>query len=63
MIYVCELGKRSPLSTFQGHTDEVNAIKWDPSGTLLASCSDDFSAKVFLIFILLLLSDINLFVF
>lgn len=46
MIYVCELSKRSPLCTFQGHTDEVNAIKWDPSGTLLASCSDDFSAKI-----------------
>lgn len=26
--------------------DEVNAIKWDPTGTLLASCSDDFSAKI-----------------
>lgn len=26
--------------------DEVNAIKWDPSGSLLASCSDDYSAKV-----------------
>jgi hypothetical protein len=26
--------------------DEVNAIKWDPTGTLLASCSDDFTAKV-----------------
>ena len=25
---------------------EVNAIKWDPSGSLLASCSDDLSAKV-----------------
>ena len=25
---------------------EVNAIRWDPSGTLLASCSDDMSAKV-----------------
>lgn len=28
---------------FQG---EVNAIKWDPTGTLLASCSDDYTAKV-----------------
>ncbi len=46
MIYVCELHKNRPLRTFQGHTDEVNAIKWDPSGTLLASCSDDYSAKV-----------------
>ena len=25
---------------------EVNAVKWDPSGTLLASCSDDSTAKV-----------------
>lgn len=25
---------------------EVNAIKWDPTGTLLASCSDDSTAKV-----------------
>lgn len=24
----------------------VNAVKWDPSGTLLASCSDDHTAKV-----------------
>lgn len=24
----------------------MNAIKWDPTGTLLASCSDDFTAKV-----------------
>ena len=26
--------------------DEVNAIKWDPTGQMLASCSDDCSAKV-----------------
>lgn len=45
-IYVCELGKTIPLRLFQGHSDEVNAIKWDPSGTLLASCSDDYSAKI-----------------
>jgi WD40 repeat protein len=24
----------------------VNAIKWDPTGNFLASCSDDFTAKV-----------------
>lgn len=28
---------------FQG---EVNCVKWDPTGTLLASCSDDITAKV-----------------
>lgn len=46
MIYVCKLGHTSYLKKFQGHNDEVNAIKWDPSGTLLASCSDDYTAKV-----------------
>eukprot|EP01114_Cavostelium_apophysatum_P015750 TRINITY_DN4359_c0_g1_i1.p1 TRINITY_DN4359_c0_g1~~TRINITY_DN4359_c0_g1_i1.p1 ORF type:complete len:473 (+),score=84.69 TRINITY_DN4359_c0_g1_i1:179-1597(+) len=46
LIHVCELGKTKPVKTFQGHTDEVNAIEWDPSGTLLASCSDDYTAKI-----------------
>lgn len=46
MIYICKLGQSNYLQCFQGHTDEVNAIKWDPSGQLLASCSDDYTAKV-----------------
>lgn len=33
----------SSVFSFQG---EVNAIKWDPTGSLLASCSDDGTAKV-----------------
>jgi len=45
-VFVCELGKLRPLRQFRGHTDEVNAIKWDPSGTLLASCSDDNTARI-----------------
>ena len=28
--------------------NEVNAIKWDPQGNLLASCSDDMTLKVLL---------------
>jgi len=31
------------LLNFQG---EVNCVKWDPTGSLLASCSDDITAKV-----------------
>ena len=46
MIFVCKLGETKPIKAFKGHTDEVNAIKWDPTGTLLASCSDDYTAKV-----------------
>ena len=45
-IHVCQLGKDRPIKSFQGHTNEVNAIKWDPQGKFLASCSDDMTLKV-----------------
>lgn len=45
-IHVCQLGQDKPIKSFQGHTNEVNAIKWDPQGNLLASCSDDMTLKV-----------------
>lgn len=45
-IHVCKLGSDKPIKSFQGHTNEVNAIKWDPQGNLLASCSDDMTLKV-----------------
>lgn len=37
-----------PLTPRGGVTlqNEVNAIKWDPTGSLLASCSDDMTLKV-----------------
>ncbi|XP_012944421.1 F-box-like/WD repeat-containing protein TBL1XR1, partial [Aplysia californica] len=31
-IHVCRLDDTRPVKTFQGHTNEVNAIKWDPQG-------------------------------
>jgi len=40
------LGETRPVKTFHGHQNEVNAIKWDPQGRLLASCSDDMTLKV-----------------
>ncbi|KAI3799000.1 hypothetical protein L1987_34288 [Smallanthus sonchifolius] len=46
MIYVCKIGENQPVKIFSGHKDEVNCVKWDPSGLLLASCSDDMTAKV-----------------
>jgi len=45
-VFICRVGSPGPLQQFTGHKDEVNAVKWDPSGTLLASCSDDYTAKV-----------------
>ncbi|KAJ4460103.1 putative transducin family protein / WD-40 repeat family protein [Paratrimastix pyriformis] len=46
MIFVCKLGEPRPIKAFTGHTNEVNAVKWDPTGNLLASCSDDGTAKI-----------------
>ena len=44
---LCVQAAQPQLSqVLQGHKDEVNAIKWDPSGQLLASCSDDYTAKL-----------------
>ncbi|RZF36602.1 hypothetical protein LSTR_LSTR007305 [Laodelphax striatellus] len=45
-IHVCMLNVNSPIKSFEGHTNEVNAIKWDPQGNLLASCSDDMTLKI-----------------
>ena len=34
-IFVCQLGRPEPLQRFEGHQDEVNAVKWDPAGAAL----------------------------
>lgn len=39
-------GGREPASAFQGHVNEVNAVKYDRVSGLLASCSDDRTLKV-----------------
>lgn len=46
MIYMCSLESNVPVQTYSGHEDEINCLKFDPSGNLLASCSDDFTAKI-----------------
>jgi transducin (beta)-like 1 len=45
-VHIYMVGMPKPLKVYSGHKDEVNAVKWDPSGRLLASCSDDSTAKV-----------------
>ncbi|KAF0690402.1 Aste57867_18237 [Aphanomyces stellatus] len=45
-IRVTKVGDTSPFGVWKGHTDEVNAIKWNPTSTILASCSDDYSVKL-----------------
>ncbi|GAX21127.1 transducin (beta)-like 1 [Fistulifera solaris] len=45
-VQVCKVGSSKPLKVYLGHTDEVNGVKWDPTGRYLASCSDDCTAKI-----------------
>ncbi|KAJ7492077.1 WD40 repeat-like protein [Mycena latifolia] len=46
LIHIMEVGKREQVKTFAGHTNEINQIKCNPSGTRLASCSDDMTARI-----------------
>src|SRR5690242_15137941 len=45
-IIVCELKQDNYIRKFEGHTNEVNTVRWDPEGSVLASCSDDHTAKI-----------------
>ncbi|KAM0022415.1 putative transcription factor WD40-like family [Helianthus debilis subsp. tardiflorus] len=46
LIYICKIGENQPVKRISGHKDQVNCVKWDPSCMLLASCSDDTTAKI-----------------
>ncbi|KAJ6601264.1 WD40 repeat-like protein [Mycena vulgaris] len=46
LIHIMEIGKKEPIKTLTGHTNEINQIKCNPAGTRLASCSDDMTARV-----------------
>ena len=43
---VLALHRTQPIRKLTGHSDEVNAIRFDPTRTLLASCSDDHTVRV-----------------
>ena len=46
IIYVCRVGLEKPVKCFKGHEREVNVLRWDNSGTYLATGSEDKTAKV-----------------
>lgn len=46
LIYMHNLESHLPIRVYRGHEDEINCIRFDPSGMLLASCSDDYTAKI-----------------
>ncbi|KAJ6510655.1 WD40 repeat-like protein [Mycena sanguinolenta] len=45
-IHLMDIAKADPVKTFSGHTNEINEIECNPSGTHLASCSDDMTARI-----------------
>lgn len=45
-IYINQMGSFEPLQQFVGHDEEVNSIRWDSTNLLLASSSDDCTAKI-----------------
>ena len=36
------------------HGSEINAIRWSPDGRVLASCADDKTAKVFILYVVIM---------
>ncbi|RLN37026.1 hypothetical protein BBO99_00004699 [Phytophthora kernoviae] len=45
-ICVAHVGGTKADMVLRGHKDAINSVKWDPSGRLLASCSDDYTVKI-----------------
>lgn len=47
-IHICKVSSpdNAAIRTLNGHKDEVNAVCWSPGGALVASCSDDSTAKI-----------------
>ncbi|KAJ3802259.1 WD40 repeat-like protein [Lentinula aff. detonsa] len=45
-VHIFSVNEEKPIKTFGGHTDEINQIKCNPSGTRLASCSDDMTTRI-----------------
>ncbi len=45
-IYLCSVSEPQPRQIYTGHSKEINCIQFCPTGMLLASGSDDCTAKI-----------------
>ncbi|XP_065682907.1 F-box-like/WD repeat-containing protein TBL1XR1 isoform X1 [Hydra vulgaris] len=45
-VCVSTIHDSKPLKIFLGHKDVVNCVQWDPTSSLLATCADDKSVKL-----------------
>lgn len=46
MVVVFTTGRNNPIHRLKGHRDEVNVVKFSPCGTLVATCSDDHTVRI-----------------
>jgi transducin (beta)-like 1 len=46
LVHVCRIGVNKAIRTFAGHEDEVNLIRLTGDKSLLASCSDDRTVRI-----------------
>ncbi|KAL4260438.1 F-box-like/WD repeat-containing protein Ebi-like protein [Pleurotus pulmonarius] len=46
LVHIMKVGQTQPIRTLSGHRNEINQIKCNPSRTLIASCSDDTTARI-----------------
>ncbi|KAI5122354.1 hypothetical protein M0805_004112 [Coniferiporia weirii] len=49
LIHIMQIENPNPLRTFEGHENEINQIKFNPARTRLASCSDDRTARIWVV--------------
>ncbi|KAF5368495.1 hypothetical protein D9758_002147 [Tetrapyrgos nigripes] len=47
IVHILSIDQENPIKSFGGHKDEINQIKCNPSGTRLASCSDDTTTRIY----------------
>lgn len=45
-VHVCRLGEQVPIRSFAGHEDEINLLRLSKDRSMLASCSDDRSVRI-----------------
>ncbi|KAA0146302.1 hypothetical protein FNF28_07695 [Cafeteria roenbergensis] len=45
-VQIHKVGTERAPRVFAGHSADVNCVEWDPTRTLLASCSDDASVRL-----------------
>lgn len=45
-VYIYNVNEQSYLKSLLAHSKDVNSVRWSPNGSILASCSDDNTAKL-----------------